>query len=150
MPGAVAAAAEIVIVLDVAPLATEVGENDAVTPVGAPSRLRSMLLEKPPDRETVAVTLPFVPCVRLNDVGETLMPMAGVGFVPVVPLSSLPPHAAAAVATNTIANFFQRSKVRVYSCDDLTSPPGWVVLPRRVLHALHARTSKVYTSVFLV
>ena len=84
MPGVVDAAAVMVIVLVVAPAATEAGENEAVTPVGAPSRLRSMLPAKPPERETVAVTLPLAPCARLSEVGETLIPIAGVGVGPVV------------------------------------------------------------------
>src|SRR6476620_2404526 len=93
-----------VIVLVVAPAATEAGENEAVTPVGAPSRLRSMLPAKPPERDTVAVTLPFAPCAKLSDVGDTLIPIAGVGVGPVVS-SSLPPQAAAAVIAASIASF---------------------------------------------
>jgi hypothetical protein len=127
LPGAVVEAAVIVMVLVVEPLATDVGENAAVTPVGAPSRLRLMLLAKPPDRETVAVTVPLAPCARLSDVGETLIPIAGVGFVPVSSL--LPPHAAAAaIAMTRSANFLEISRALIESYHDLTATSWWVVL----------------------
>jgi len=125
LPGAVDAAAVIVTVLVVKLLVSDDGVNEDVTPAGAPSRLRSIFPANPPDRDPVTVTVPLAPCTRLSDVGVTLTPIAGVGFVPV--LSSPPPQAAAAVAATSIANLLQPSRARSDSCGNFTTT-SWVVV----------------------
>jgi hypothetical protein len=96
-------------VLEVTPFARLAGEKLPVTPLGAPSMLRSTFAVRPPPRATVIATVLLPLCWTDTDAGEMDRLSDGFDpplFVPVGESDPPPPHAASTAAAR-ITNVFR-------------------------------------------